>query len=351
MSPRARQRSAIRRRTPSLRAVGRPIVLKLGRELLASPQRTEAIGAAVAGLRGGDPLVVVHGGGKEIDAALARAGIAKRQVDGLRLTDEATLDVVVSVLAGLVNTRLVAAVTAAGGDGIGLTGADGAIGLVEKAEPHAATDGSRVDLGRVGIPVRGQSLHLLSDLYRRGYVPIIATIGVSRSGQLYNVNADTFAAHIASALGAQRLVIAGGTAGVLDDHGKSLRTLDPAGVSRLVTAGTATAGMIAKLSACLDAATHGGREVFVANGHDLAGLTQLIREGSRAAVAGCTQVGARLSAQGAQSSKSSSKKRPQSLSGSSRRRSGRTLNRNFSVASVLSRQASVTSVVSGLKQS
>lgn len=351
MRPRARQRSAIRRRTPSRRDASRPIVLKLGGELLETPQRTEAIGAVIAGLRGGDPLVVVHGGGKDIDAALARAGIAKRQVDGLRITDEPTLDVVVSVLAGLVNTRLVAAVTAAGGDGIGLTGADGAIGLVEKAEPHAATDGSRVDLGRVGTPVKGRPLHLLSDLYRRGYIPIVATIGVSRTGELYNVNADTFAAHIASALGAQRLVVAGGTAGVLDDHGTSIRTLDPAGVDRLLTAGTATAGMIAKLSACRDAAADGVREVFIANGHDLAGLTQLIREGSRAGVAGCTEITQSRSPQRPQSSKSSAKMRPQTGNDSSGRRSGRSLNKNFSVASVLGRQASVTSVVHGTKRS
>jgi acetylglutamate kinase len=297
MSPRAHRRSAIRRRTRGVRGANSAIVLKLGGELLESPQRTEAIGAAIAALGRDNPLVVVHGGGRDIDAALARAGIAKRQVDGLRFTDEATLDVVVSVLAGLVNTRLVAAVTAAGGDGIGLTGADGAIGLVQKAEPHAATDGSRVDLGRVGTPVWGQPLHLLSDLYLRGYVPIIATIGVSQSGQLYNVNADTFAAHIASALAAQRLVIAGGTAGVLDEYGKSIRTLDLAAVDRLVRAGTATAGMIAKLSACRDAVAHGVREVFIANGHDLAGLTQLVRHGSRASVAGFTQVRQRHSAQ------------------------------------------------------
>ena len=115
----------------------------------------QAVGAAIAGLQADSPLVVVHGGGKAIDAALARAGLAKTQVDGLRVTDEATLDVVVSVLAGLVNTRLVAAVTAAGGGGVGLTGADGGICIVTKAMPLLSTAGTTVDLGRVGVPVAG----------------------------------------------------------------------------------------------------------------------------------------------------------------------------------------------------
>lgn len=294
----------------------RPVVLKLGGELLETPQRTQAVGRAIAALRGGDPLVVVHGGGKAIDAALARAGIAKRQVDGLRLTDDATLEVVTSVLAGLVNTRLVAAVCAAGfmrdpqrgrasparvprcrprhrvgvSVGVGLTGADAAIGLVEKAEPHVATDGRTVDLGRVGIPVGTRPPRLLTELCRRGYIPIVATIGISRSGELYNVNADTFAAHLAGTLRAERLIIAGRTAGVLDERGQTIPALDVAAVDRLVSAQTATAGMIAKLSACRDAVAHGVREVFVANGQDLAGISELIRHGSRAGVAGCTRI-------------------------------------------------------------
>src|SRR6185369_14447665 len=97
------------------------------------------------------PLVVVHGGGKEIDAALATAGIEKRQVDGLRITDQPTLEIVVAVLAGAVNTRLVAALNAAGVAAVGLTGADARIGLAQRAPAHHAVDGRTVDLGRVGV--------------------------------------------------------------------------------------------------------------------------------------------------------------------------------------------------------
>ena len=293
-----------------------PVVLKLGGELLDTSQRTQAVGAAIASLRSGTPLVVVHGGGRDIDAALAQAGIARRQVDGLRITDAATLEVVLSVLAGLVNTRLVAAVSAAGllrgpqrgapnaaaalgtrrdsrvgvSVGVGLTGADAAIGLVEKAAPHLATDGSTVDLGQVGIPVGTQPPQLLTELCRRGFIPIVASIGLSRSGELYNVNADTFAAHLAGALGAQRLIIAGGTAGVLDERGQTLPMLDAAAADRLIGARTATAGMVAKLSACRHALAHGVREVFIADGRDLAGISDLVRHGRRAGVAACTQL-------------------------------------------------------------
>jgi acetylglutamate kinase len=232
----------------------------------------------------------VHGGGKDIDAALARVGIGKKQVDGLRVTDEATLEIVVSVLAGHVNTRLVAAVSAAGGDGVGLTGADSALGLVDKAPSHTTLTGAHVDLGRVGIPVGRHSPRLITDLCRAGYIPVVASIGMSRSGELYNVNADTFAAHLATTIGAGRLVIAGGTSGVLDKLGRTIRTLDLEGIERLVTAGTATAGMIAKLSACRDALRGGVSEVLIVNGRDLSALTELVRRGTRAGVVGYTQI-------------------------------------------------------------
>jgi acetylglutamate kinase len=268
----------------------RPVVLKLGGELLEDAAGILAIGSIIAGLQGDYPLVVVHGGGRDIDSALARAGMAKKQVDGLRITDDATLEIVVSVLAGHVNTRLVAAVTAAGGDGVGLTGADGAIGLVDKAPRHVSTTGAEVDLGRVGIPVGRQVPRLIMDLCRGGYIPVVASIGASRSGELYNVNADTFAAHLAGVVGAQRLVFAGGTSGVLDDTGRTIATLDLEDVERLVTAGTATAGMIAKLSASRDALVNGVRDVLIVNGRNLGALTQLVRQGSRAVTGDYTQV-------------------------------------------------------------
>src|SRR6185503_10815206 len=139
----------------------------------------------------------VHGGGREIDAALTTAGIRKQQVDGLRVTDQPTLDVVVSVLAGAINTRLVAAVRNAGGRPVGLTGADAAVATVKRAAPITSVAGATVDLGLVGSPVRNGTSQLLVDLLARGYVPIVACIGATRTGELMNVNADTLASHLA----------------------------------------------------------------------------------------------------------------------------------------------------------
>src|SRR5438477_13133447 len=130
----------------------RPIVLKFGGELLEDRGHLATVVASVATVASTMPLVIVHGGGKEIDRALQGAGIEKRQVDGLRITDEATLNVVVSVLAGAVNTRFVAALTRAGVAAVGLTGADARCGLSEPAPLHRSVDGRLVDLGRVGLP-------------------------------------------------------------------------------------------------------------------------------------------------------------------------------------------------------
>jgi acetylglutamate kinase len=263
----------------------KPTVLKFGGELLEDAPRVAALAAALARLARKSPLVVVHGGGREIDASLARAGIEKRQVDGLRITDEPTLDIVVSVLAGLVNTRFVAALNAAGIPAVGLTGADAGTARVKAAPPHTSTSGATVPLGRVGEPIGRDRPSLLVDLCRRGYVPVVASIGASRDGQLFNVNADTLAAHLAGRLKSPRLIIAGATAGVLDRDGATIAEMTLSDVDALVRGGGATAGMIAKLAACRSALEDGTREVFVADGKDLAGLAVLARHG-RAAGAG-----------------------------------------------------------------
>jgi acetylglutamate kinase len=262
-----------------------PVVLKLGGELLEDSQRVAALASTIAKLARKTPLVIVHGGGREIDTSLARAGIEKRQVDGLRITDEPTLDVVVSVLAGLVNTRFVAALGAAGVQAVGLTGADAGVGRVKAAPPHKTTAGATIDLGRVGQPVGKDRPSLLIDLCRKGYVPVVSSIGASREGELFNVNADTLAAHLAGRLKSPRLIIAGATAGVLERDGSTIAEMTFRDVDGLIGTGGATAGMIAKLGACRSAIENGAREVFVADGKDLAGLAVLARHG-RAAGAG-----------------------------------------------------------------
>ncbi len=262
-----------------------PTVLKLGGELLENESELAKLARALAKVARFMPLVLVHGGGREIDQALAASGIPKQQVDGLRVTDEATLQVVVSVLAGTVNTRFVAAINAAGGRAVGLTGADAGVSPVKQARPHRAASGALVNLGLVGQPIDAPPPTLLTSMLRERFVPVIACIGASRNGQLFNVNADTLAASLAGRVGALRLVIAGGTAGVLDDQGITIPSLQRSAVARLVTAGTASAGMVAKLAACVAARKAGVQDVLIASGRDPAALAALVAGGPTRATA------------------------------------------------------------------
>jgi acetylglutamate kinase len=247
----AKTRTHARRAPKGIATTARSVVvLKLGGELLEQPADVQRIARGIRALAKQASLTIVHGGGKEIDAALALAGIPKRQVDGLRVTDAPTLDAVVAVLAGAINTRLVAAVREAGGAPVGLTGADAGVAVVKRAAPIMSTAGESVDLGLVGAPAAGGDPALLVDLMARGYVPVVACVGATKKGQLLNVNADTLASHLAARLKAKRLVIAGGTAGVLDADGRTIARLTARDAAQLVKAGTANKGMVAKLQAC-----------------------------------------------------------------------------------------------------
>lgn len=240
-------------------------ILKLGGELLENAAAVHAAAGAIVRLAAREPLIVVHGGGRAIDAELAARGLAPRFVDGLRVTDEAALDTVVSVLAGRTNTSLVAAIGAAGGRAVGLTGADAHIGASQRAGIFTTAAGAQVDLGLVGQPTGG-SMTLLHDLLALGYVPVIASIGIDGDFTLLNVNADTFAAHLAARLNAARLVIAGTTPGVFDAQGNAVAELSLAEVDSMIASGTAHSGMIAKLEACRRAITAGVAEVAIVNG-------------------------------------------------------------------------------------
>ena len=246
----------------------RPLVVKFGGELLEDRARLHTVVAAIAEIAPKGPLVVVHGVGREIDAALKTAGIDKRQVDGLRITDAETLEIVVAVLAGAINTRFVAALNAAGVAAVGLTGADARCGLSVAAPPHRAVDGRLVDLERVGVPCADMDPRLLETLTRERFTPVVACIGLGAEGQLFNVNADTLAAHLAARVKARRLVIAGTTPGVLDDRQQTLPRLESTAVDELVTGGTATAGMIAKLRACEHALAGGVDDVVIVDGRE-----------------------------------------------------------------------------------
>jgi acetylglutamate kinase len=247
-------------------------LLKLGGELLEPGPGLAPLVRAIEQLAAAGPLIIVHGAGREIDAETQRRGVPKQAVDGLRITDAATLDAVIAVLAGTVNTRLVAALVGAGLRAVGLTGVDAAIGLSSRAPSHRAVDGRLVDLGLVGQPVPGASPTLLADLLGHGYVPVIACLGVDAAGQVLNVNADTLAAALAASSRVDRLIIAGATAGVLDTQQATIATLDEAGIDQMIADGSASAGMVAKLRACRDALRSGVRDIAIVSGRDDAGF-------------------------------------------------------------------------------
>ena len=241
-------------------------VLKLGGELLENAAAMQRAAHGIGRLARSSRLIVVHGGGRAIDAELRARQIQPRFVNGIRLTDEPTLDVVVGVLAGRVNTRFVATLNAAGERAVGLTGADAAIGLSVRAGSLASPDGFADGPGFVGEPDPRAGMSLLLDLSRAGYLPVVASVGMAADGTLLNINADTLASHLAACTGADRLIVAGSTAGVLDREGRTIERLDEAAARALMASGTARDGMVAKLRAALAAATAGVRDIRIVCG-------------------------------------------------------------------------------------
>ena len=223
------------------------IVIKLGGATLGSHDTT--IEDAVALQQRGMPLVMVHGGGKLITEWLKKQGIASRFVEGERITDRATLEVVVSVLAGLVNKEIVAGINDRGGRAAGISGVDGAL-LRGKVKEKA--------LGYVGS-VTKIDLALVETLLKSGYIPVVAPVAFSsedRSGEgvgILNINADIVAGEIAAAIGAERLIFLTDVAGICDQSGNLLPRLTSGEAEDIMTSGVASGGMIPKIKACIRA--------------------------------------------------------------------------------------------------
>jgi acetylglutamate kinase len=236
-----------------------PTVVKLGGSLLEDDAlRGAALEAIASRFSAGERIAVVHGGGKRIDAMLARLGIPKRVEAGLRVTDAPTLDVVVSVLAGLVNKQLVAELRARGVVAAGLSGADGE---TLWAEFHPAVGG--VDVGYVGRVVFSRR-ELIDAVFESGMLPLVASLAVAREGMLLNVNADAAAAALAAGLSASRLVFLTDVEGVLDGDGAVVNRLDDAGARRLLRSTAVSGGMKPKLGACVQALAAGVPEIVIA---------------------------------------------------------------------------------------
>jgi acetylglutamate kinase len=257
-------------------------LLKIGGELLETEADVRAIVGHIRALAAEQPLIVVHGGGRELSAELARRGATARMVDGLRVTDDHALSAAVSVLGGTINTRLVAALGAAGVRAVGLTGVDGGVLRARRASRRRSQTGALVDLGHVGEPLPSADPALLRGLCADGWVPVVASLGVTADGAVLNVNADVAAAHLAIALRASRLLVLGATNGVFGADGTTMGMLTHEAAEALIDSGTARDGMAAKLEACTRASACGVEDVRILNGRgpDLAaGGTRIVSGG------------------------------------------------------------------------
>jgi acetylglutamate kinase len=231
----------------------RPTVIKIGGSTLGA--RDTSLADLVAFHREGGRPIVVHGGGAMITDWLTRMGVHSEFVDGLRSTNAEALDVVVGVLRGVVNARLVAEIGALGGRAVGVSGVDGGAVRAERYDER---------LGFVGR-VTGVDGQFFLDLLAAGVIPVVAPIGLEPPAQPLNINADTVAGEIARAVAAERLIFLTDVDGLLDGEGMLVPTLSAAQASVLRAAGTLAGGMIPKIDACFRAA-EAGAVAHVANG-------------------------------------------------------------------------------------
>ena len=230
------------------------VLIKIGGSLLDDPAQRSAVAAQIAALSGN--IAVVHGGGKQMTRYLDERGVESRFVNGLRVTTPETVDAVLKVFAGTVNTQLVAALGVAGSKAVGLTGIDAGLAMATQLNP---------ELGFVGR-VTSSDPRLLDVLTSAGYLPVVACVAGGSGGDVFNVNGDSMAVACASAWQADRLLFLTDVDGVLDSNKQLLPVLTPADCASLFATGVASGGMQAKLNAATDAVAGGVREVRIVRG-------------------------------------------------------------------------------------
>ena len=246
------------------------IVVKYGGHAMGNPELGKAFAADIALLKqSGINPIVVHGGGPQIGAMLAKMGIESKFEGGLRVTDQRTVEIVEMVLAGSINKEIVALINAAGEWAIGLCGKDGNMVFAEKAKKTVIDPDSSIervlDLGFVGEVVEVDRT-LLDLLAKSEMIPVLAPVAPGRDGQTYNINADTFAGAIAGALHATRLLFLTDVPGVLNKSGELIKELSVAQALDLIKDGTISGGMIPKVETCIEAIKGGVQGVVILNG-------------------------------------------------------------------------------------
>ena len=252
------------------RYTGRTFVVKYGGHAMGDEELSHIFASDIVLMKQiGIHPVVVHGGGPQIGQMLERLKVKSEFIDGLRVTDSATVEIVEMVLSGTINKQIVNAISGAGGTAIGLSGKDGGLIRASKLRRTRRDENSNIekilDLGFVGEP-RQVNPQILTALQQAGMIPVIAPIGVGPNGETYNINADTVAGAVAGAVGAARLLLLTDVAGVLDRSGELLTDLKIEDVRRLMSDGTITGGMIPKLETCVTAVQSGVEAAVILDG-------------------------------------------------------------------------------------
>ena len=271
---------------------GKTIVIKYGGNAMIEESLKHGFARDVVLLKlvGMNP-VVVHGGGPHINELLKRVGKESEFVQGMRVTDRETMDVVEMVLGGQVNKQIVSLINQHGGRAIGLTGKDGDFIRARKLKLKSTTNQEEwLDVGQVGEVV-GIDPQIVSLLDSQNFIPVVAPIGVGESGESYNINADLVAGKIAETLKAEKLILLTNTPGVLDKKGNVLTGLSAAKVKNLIEDGTISGGMLPKVNCALEAVRNGVKTCHIIDGrveHALLleiltdeGVGTLIRSGAR----------------------------------------------------------------------
>jgi acetylglutamate kinase len=246
------------------------VVVKYGGHAMGDPELAASFARDIVLLKqSGVNPVVVHGGGPQIGALLDKLGIKSEFKGGLRVTDQDTMDVVEMVLAGSINKKIVTAINSQGGKAVGISGKDASLMTVRKLEKQVADPDSNlmkvVDLGFVGEPTKVDP-HIIEVMIASDLIPVIAPLGVSREGQTYNINADTFAGELAAKMLAKRLLLLTDVEGVLDGEGKLIPQLTIEEARALIDDGTIEGGMIPKIESSIQVLLNGVEAVVIING-------------------------------------------------------------------------------------
>ena len=251
---------------------GTTVVIKYGGNAMTEAALKDSFAADVVLMKlVGINVVVVHGGGPQIGELLSRLNIESEFVNGMRVTDSATMDVVQMVLGGLVNPDIVSLINTHGGRAVGVTGKDGNLIQAEKMPMTIASNDAGasapeiIDIGHVGS-ITSIQVDVLNTLVQSEFIPVIAPVGVGKDGESYNINADIVAGAIAQALNAEKLILLTNTPGILDADQATLSSLNKADVEALIADGTISEGMLPKVECALSAVSSGVNSVTIVDG-------------------------------------------------------------------------------------